>query len=419
MSLNLDSIDNLVLDDTIKGVPPGVTVRLGDVPDRGWNLLSGNLPLPCAVIRASALDHNSRWMQHFVSHSGAALAPHVKTTMCPAIIKRQLDDGAWAVTVATLQQFQVCRRFGAKRIILANQVVGSMELDCLAQALVQDPELELFMLVDSIEGVEAASNAAKRGTLARPFSLLLERGYLGGRAGCRDNSSALVIARAIRASSGVALCGIEAFEGLMRIDDTQASAVGDFLDELVVLFKECLLENLFECDRPILTAGGSTFYDIVLDRLAEPSARVVTRSGCYISHDHGQYEAQQQRVLESRGLDSGLRNALEIWAYVQSRPEPQVAILTAGRRDCGTDAGLPQPILVSRHGLAPRPLLGAQAYAINDQHLYVRLSPGTDLQIGDRVALGVSHPCTTFDKWSLLYLVDDRYVVTGALKTYF
>jgi D-serine dehydratase len=419
MSLNLDPIDNLVLDDSIKGVPPGVSLRLSEVADRRWNLLRGDLPLPCAVIRESALEHNSRWMQHFVAQSGAVLAPHVKTTMCPAIIKRQLDDGAWAVTVATLQQYQVCRRYGANRVILANQIVGDLELDALARDLAEHRDLDLFMLVDSLEGIGTVASAARRAGLTRPFQLLLERGYTGGRAGCRDNASAMAIARAVKGTPGVILCGIEAFEGLIRADDAKAEAVGVFLDEIVALFTACLRENLFACDPPILTAGGSTFYDVVLDRLGQANARVVTRSGCYISHDSGQYEVQQQRILRSAGLHSGLRNALEVWTYVQSRPEPAIAILTAGRRDCGTDAGLPNPIAVSRQGSAPEPLEGATAYAINDQHLYVKLALGTDMRTGDRVALGVSHPCTTFDKWSVLYLVDDNYRVKGALKTYF
>ena len=41
------------------------------------------------------------------------------------------------------------------------------------------------------------------------------------------------------------------------------------------------------------------------------------------------------------------------------------------------------------------------------------------LAVGDVVLLGISHPCTTFDKWRVLFTVDDRYRVLGAVRTFF
>jgi D-serine dehydratase len=196
-------------------------------------------------------------------------------------------------------------------------------------------------------------------------------------------------------------------------------AISAFLDEVVALFRSCREEGLFERDPAIATAGGSAFYDIAIERLQGAGATVMTRSGCYVSHDSGLYEAQQRRILDATGQAEGLINALEVWAYVQSRPEPGLAILTAGRRDAGTDAGLPVPLLLSRDGGRPMPLAGCEMFAINDQHAYLRCPPELDLRIGDRIGLGVSHPCTTFDKWDLLYLVDDEYNVIGGLKTFF
>ena len=58
---------------------------------------------------------------------------------------------------------------------------------------------------------------------------------------------------------------------------------------------------------------------------------------------------------------------------------------------------------------------------LNDQHAYLRWdgAPPLALQVGDRVALGISHPCTTFDKWSLLMVVDEENRVVDAVKTFF
>ncbi|MFA6156110.1 amino acid deaminase [Mesorhizobium sp.] len=419
--MNLDPLNDLILDEATKGIPPGISARLLDVGSMGWNLMRGDVPLPAAVLRESALDHNSRWMQDFVAKRNAVIAPHVKTTMAPQIMERQLRDGAWGVTVATLHQLKVCRRFGIERIVLANQLVGRLELDALVAELSASPGLDFFMLVDSLEGVQAASEAVRRaGAKARPIQVLVERGYQGGRTGCRDNEKALAIARAAHAAPELKLCGVEAFEGLLKPKNGgPADAVAAFVDEIVALFHSCATEALFERSTPMVTAGGSSFYDIVVDGLAGTGAQVVTRSGCYVSHDSGIYQAEQQRILAATGEPVGLINALEIWTHVQSCPEPGLAILTAGKRDFGTDSGLPVPLLISRDGAMPETLGGCEVFASNDQHAYMRYPQTAAVKIGDRIGLGISHPCTTFDKWDVLLLVNDAYGITGAVKTYF
>lgn len=419
--MNLLALDDLVLDETTKGIPPGVVVPLNDVALKGWNLLRGDVPLPAAVIKESALDHNSRWMQRFLAKRNAVIAPHVKTTMCPQIMQRQLRDGAWGVTVATLHQIKVCRRFGIDRIVLANQLVGALELDALVAELNASPDLDFYMLVDSLDAVRLASEAvARAGEKSRPIQVLVERGYPGGRTGCRDNAAALEVARAAHAAPHLRLCGVEAFEGLIKPKDGgPAKAVADFVDEIGVLYNTCASEGLFEHAPPIVTAGGSSFYDIVVDRLAGTDAQVMTRSGCYVSHDSGVYQAEQKRILAATGENEGLINALEVWTHVQSCPEPGLAILTAGKRDFGTDSGLPVPLLVSRGGESPQPMSGCEIFASNDQHAYMRVPETISVKVGDRIGLGVSHPCTTFDKWQILFLVNDDYDIVGALKTFF
>jgi D-serine dehydratase len=420
MAFNLDALASVVVDDSIKGIPFGARLGLADVADQGWNVLAGDLPLPAAIIRADALAHNSRWMQRFVSERGALIAPHVKTTMCPQIIARQITDGAWGVTVATVQQMRVCRNFGADRIILANQAVGRSELDAIT-AMVKEPDLDFMMIVDSAVGIEAAAEAVRRNRLDRPLQLLLERGYPGGRTGCRTNDIALALARQIRATPELRLVGIEAFEGLIKTENgSPEQAVSLFMDEIAALFDLCADEGLFESDAPLVTAGGSSHYDIVIERLAHCNARVVTRSGCYVTHDSGFYRSAHERLQAKIGEQDGLCRALEIWTYVQSIPETGLALLTAGRRDCGTDSGFPVPLLLSSAGAYPRDLPpGCEVINLNDQHAYMRFPPDLPLAVGDRVGLGISHPCTTFDKWQIIYLVDSDYRVMEAMKTFF
>ena len=61
----------------------------------------------------------------------------------------------------------------------------------------------------------------------------------------------------------------------------------------------------------------------------------------------------------------------------------------------------------------------AEIFKMNDQHAYLRLPEGFDINVGDLVGCGISHPCTTFDKWPLMLVVDDSYRVTGAVNTFF
>jgi len=57
---------------------------------------------------------------------------------------------------------------------------------------------------------------------------------------------------------------------------------------------------------------------------------------------------------------------------------------------------------------------------LNDQHAYLRLgADAAGLQVGDRVVLGISHPCTTFDKWRWMPVVDEDYAVVDAIVTVF
>ena len=57
--------------------------------------------------------------------------------------------------------------------------------------------------------------------------------------------------------------------------------------------------------------------------------------------------------------------------------------------------------------------------ALNDQHAYVRLDAGAELQVGELVAFGISHPCTTFDRWRAILVVDDDDNVVDLAHTWF
>jgi D-serine dehydratase len=435
--MDLAALDALLLDHRVKGIPGGVApFALGTIGEHRWNVLREDLPLPLAVLKESALAGNSAWMQRFLTASGAAISPHGKTSMSPQLFARQLADGAWGMTVATVHQLQVARDFGVQRVVLANQLVGRQAIRYVLAELRRDPDFDFYCLVDSAANVAALATAmreaaASEGTIGRPLQVLLEGGYPGGRTGCRTLAEALDVARAIKtAEPYLSLRGVEGFEGLFHgaTPDETAGQVAGFLDFLVEIAIGCAHEGLFAPETVILSAGGSAFYDLVAARFRTAGiARdflALTRSGCYLTHDSVMYrdafDDLQRRSPEVAAFGPGLRPALEVWAYVQSRPEPGKALLTMGKRDVSYD-DLPVALSWCRRGeAAPQPMpQGHVVTGLNDQHCHMVVPSNSPLQVGDMVGFGISHPCLTFDKWQVICIVDDDYTVTSAIRTFF
>jgi D-serine deaminase-like pyridoxal phosphate-dependent protein len=433
MSGSHRGLNEAPLDLREKGAPGlGGPVALSEVGAQDWRVLREDLPLPLALIKERALRHNSAWMKAFLAGGGAVIAPHGKTTMSPALFDLQLADGAWAVTLATPHHIQVARSFGYTRIFLANQLVGRSAIEYVLRELRDHPEFEFYCLVDSIANAQAIAGAAERLKLTRPVNLLVELGYAGGRTGCRNLDEAVALASFVSGSTRLSLSGVEGFEGLLRGDSREKTTalVNAFLDKLVSLAEICASKGLFSDETIILSAGGSSFYDLVLARLSAAklnrASAILLRAGCYITHDSLMYvrafDALRERDPELAAMDGGLQPALEVWAYVQSRPEPTKAILGFGKRDASHDD---PPIALSwfRPGEAmerPAPMPpGHEVVGLNDQHCHLSIPADSPLTIGDMVAFGISHPCLTFDKWRVIHLVDDDYRVTSSIRTYF
>ena len=431
-TLELDEIVDEVIGSRTKGFPHDAPpLPLREIGAQGWRLLDGDLPFPQAVIRDSALAHNHAWMRDFTQASGVLLAPHGKTTMAPQIFAQQLDAGAWGITVANVHQLALCARVGVRRVIMANQVLGAAAVKEVVRLLARHPDLEFYFLVDSLAQLLAIEADLAGAPLPRRLTALIELGVEGGRTGCRSTDEALGLAAAIETSDTVDLAGIECYEGLQLTGDSARDTA--FVTGLMSTVRDVALA----CDRTgwfggssiILSAGGSAAFDIVARELpAKLSKPVLTilRSGCYVTHDSGFYARMLENVRARSGVSwqerPGLRAALEVWAQVQSRPEPALAILTMGKRDASFDIDLPRAQWHFRRGRDTSPRAAADDWkitAMNDQHAYLRIRADADLAVGDLVGCGISHPCTTFDKWRMLFTVDDDYRVTGAIRTFF
>jgi D-serine dehydratase len=402
---------------------PFEALTLAGLRSSRLRLLEGDLPLPVLALRASALRHNIEQMQRYCDERGMLFAPHAKTTMAPQLVAEQVQAGCWAVTCATPAHLRVYRRFGVGRILYANQLVEPVVIRWLADELRRDETFQLYCLVDSPEGVALLDRALRGRRPPQPLPVLIELGHAGGRAGCRSHADVQRVVRALEEATALRLAGIEAFEGLIRPSDVSAGlgAVDDFLAEVAGEVATLATDGTLPPDA-IVTAGGSAYFDRVVEAFeplrAGSELHFVLRSGCYLTQDAGYYE---QVSPAARGADAPeLRNAIEVWGAVLSRPEPGLVIVGFGKRDVPSDLGPPRPVAVHRRGHGRVDITAHSSLAaLSDQHAHVRLDPQVEAAPGDLLACTISHPCTAFDKWRFIPVVDDEDVVVDGLLTFF
>lgn len=415
-----------------KGFPPSaVGLTVSGLCGR-LALGEGGFVTPVLLLGERCLRANVAKMSRFCDDMGVSLAPHAKTTMSPEIVSLQMESGAWAITVATLTQAVAVRRMGIGRILVANEIVDPLGISWFGAELDRDESFASYCYVDSTAGVATLEEALSARDQRRPMPVLIEYGFPNGRGGVRTADEAVRLANQVRACDHLRLAGVAGYEGLV---DTGLRP--GRLDEVLTYIRDLrdAADRVYHCREGMLgdfivSAGGSCFAEIVADELgadwrAGRPIRVVLRSGCYVTHDSGGYQRHRELVAQRRE-PLAFTAALELWSRVISRPEANLAILDFGRRDVGTDAGLPIPQHVLRRGgKVVEPCPPAMVSAVNDQHAYLTVVPSSesgellDLSVGDLVGFGISHPCTTLDKWRLIPIVDINRVLAGAARTWF
>ncbi|AXL13712.1 amino acid deaminase [Microbacterium foliorum] len=375
----------------------------------GADLHLSDLTTPILTVHEAALAHNEMTVFDWASEQGVLLAPHGKTTMAPALWQRLLDAGAWGISVATTWQAEVAVAAGVRTVLIANAVTDREAARHLGALLAGDAGLRILCWADSPTTVGILADALC--DAPRPLDVLVELGGAGGRTGARSLAEGESIAEAILDAPGLRLAGVTGYEGPFGPDRsaTSIAAVDAYLETLVTLHRRLAYS---EDVRPVLSAGGSAFPDRAAAVLAphRADADIVLRSGAFQIHDDGFYS----RMSPFGPLTSTapLRSAMHAWSRVVSQPEPNLALLDAGRRDVPFDLGLPIPQSVD-----------GEITALNDQHAFLHLADTASVVPGDVVRLGLSHPCTAFDKWRVVAVIDDPDAddprVVGAVATCF
>jgi D-serine deaminase-like pyridoxal phosphate-dependent protein len=381
-----------------------------------------DLDYPALVLHESALAANLTTMADYCATAGILHAPHAKTSLSPQIVERHLQHGAWAMTAATPAQVRGLHRLGVGRILLANVLVDDAAIRWVAEHLLTrtQPGSGFWCYADSIAGAVALERGLA-GT-DQQLDVLLEVGYAGGRTGTRSPDDSLRVAEQLASFEHLRLVGVAGYEGLMPADGHDVPPGIDAYLANVRGTVELLRDRglLDPAAPPMVTAGGSSYFDLVVDALG-PAAfdfpvHTVIRSGCYATHDHGTY--RRTSPWDGRGTGAPrLRPAFELLASVWSRPELTRVIAGFGRRDVPIDDQL--PVILGRY--RPTGLLetldGVTVDKLNDQHAFLTVPADLDIAPGELLSLGLSHPCGAFDRWPSIPLVDDNHTVLGTITT--
>ncbi|MFE6333888.1 amino acid deaminase [Streptomyces sp. NPDC057798] len=408
------------VDHRFKGLPPdamGLTV--GELAAERRNLFTDGFATPVLALSAERLDHNLRLMETYAQRHGLAFAPHGKTSMAPQLFRRQIEHGAWGITLAVPHQVWVAREFGIRRVFLANELVDGAALRRLGADLAADPDFRFVCYVDSVRGVELM-DAALEGA-ARPVDVVVELAAgKGARTGVRTEAECAAVADAVAAARALRLVGVAGYEG--EVPGATPERVRAWLRRLVALAVDFDRAGRFaDTDEIVVSAGGSAWFDAVAEVFAEipdlslPVLKLL-RSGAYVSHDEGHY--RRLTPFNRVPAEGALEPAFRLWTQVVSRPSAEQAFVNAGKRDAAYDLDLPLAQVVRRDG-AERPASGIEVTALSDQHAWLRTAPGADLEVGDWVGLGLSHPCTSFDKWPLIPVAEADGTVVDYIRTFF
>lgn len=420
--IDADAVEALCsapVDFRFKGLPTAWSGRTpkqicADRPD----LFVAGPPGPVCVLDGTALQHNLSVMARWCADNGVELAPHGKTHMAPQLLAKQFAAGACAVTAATISQVRIFRAFGVRDVILANELVDPAALAWLAAELDADPEFRLICWADSVRGAALMATALTAAGSQRPIDVCVEVGAPGARTGCRDLATVEEVTAAVLSSRHLRLVGVAGYEGALghEVSAEGAAVVRDYLSTLRETARR--LATRCEDDEMIVTAGGSTHFDIVADVLVG-DWRTIVRSGCYLTHDDGLYR-RTSPLTRPGSPTGGFLPALSLWAQVCSRPESGLALLTMGRRDVSFDQGLPIPKAIrTREGWSSEDLPGCDVAQLNDHHAFLRLSAAAELDVGTWIQFGISHPCTVFDKWPMIPVIDERGRVVELVRTFF
>src|ERR1700704_225924 len=113
-----------------------------------------DIATPAALIDEMRLMRNIARMQQRMDALGVRLRPHVKTTKCIEVARRQRDAGARGITVSTLKEAEQFFAAGFSDILYAVGIIASKLPRALA---LRRAGCDLKLIVDNLEAAQAVA----------------------------------------------------------------------------------------------------------------------------------------------------------------------------------------------------------------------------------------------------------------------
>lgn len=354
---------------------------------------------PALLVDRQRLELNISSMAQALQTAGVSLRPHVKTSKCWQVARRQLEAGAIGFICSTPAEASWLLDHGVTDIFWAHLPVGPRKVD-FAVDIAQDARVTIEL--DSIEvALPVSELAAERGVVVR---YLLEVNTGQGRTGV-DAEQAVDVLEHLRALPGLSCRGITTHEGQLTgvVDAAERGQVGSDVGLRMARLAEQLRLGGHQIE--IVSVGSTP------GAASVPLAGGVTeaRPGTYVYYDGTQLR------LGSATLE---QCALTVLARVVNRSRDGRAIIDAGTKAMSMDAVANLGGLGLVCDLSLRPLPGIIFGEANEEHGYLT-GPGTAaLAIGDLVRIVPNHACGTVNMWSQLHVLDDAGNHPGVTETW-
>lgn len=358
---------------------------------------------PLLLLDEQRMQANIERMQQRMNTLGVSFRPHVKTSKCPGVVRRQVAAGARGITVSTLKEAEVFHQQGFDDILYAVAMVPN-KLD-QACRLIRNG-LRLSLLVESVAAADMLTRHGQQHGIC--YQVLIEVDTDQHRAGIAAHDPLLLaVAAALRHDKrgGARLLGVLTHAGSSYALHTPAAlaALAEQERALCVAAATRLRQAGFACD---VVSVGSTPTAL---SAADLSGVTEVRAGVYVFFD---------LVMAGVGVCRQDEIALSVLCTVIGhRASAGWVMIDAGWMAMSRDRGTQQQAQDHGYGVVcdaeGRPIPGLVFMQANQEHgiLTWQGPPSTDLAarfpLGCQLRILPNHACATGAQHECYHLIPE------------
>jgi len=332
---------------------------------------AGELDTPAVVVDLDLMEANLRRTAELASKSGIRLRPHIKTHKSVEIAKKQLAYGAVGITTAKLGEAEVMAAAGIDDILIAFPIVGKKKLERLGKLM------SIAKVAVSTDNYEVASGLSELGiALGKRVSVYVDINTGLNRMGREPGEPSADLVAQIASLQGIEVVGVMTHAGHVygKLGDDACRAVAQHEAESLVNTQRLLHE------RGVAVREVSVGTTPTAKFMGELEGVTEARPGAYLFGDVAQIVT---------GTIAADQCALRVYATVVGTPRPGTVIIDAGSKTFSSDINPAAP----GYGLV-LDYPGIVIERLSEEHGILRVPEGTELSIGQVIAIIPNHCCT-------------------------